>query len=379
MFAPKSELGYAVSLNQQRSNTPGTWPDTGNGESAMEYTKDDRTYQLAGNLTPFQLGLYMHLADWKRQHITQEPGLYPYRGRLVPYDVMFPDHLHKELHPIYRPILDRVKAHQQRFPFKLHKFVGHMASSQVACLNLFLPLLQHPGAAAQVLRLVKPDLVSIATDHLDNGFQIEYWPGKGDEPGLLKDHTPAAGTDSDIAIAYRDTENRLNLWLIEHKLTEKDFTPCGGAKSKSRGQQHRCEPAADVVRDHSICYYHDRCRYAYWDITDRHPEVFPPDNLTASPACPFKDGMNQLWRNMVQALAVEDAGLYHRVTFSVVHHPDNPHLIDSMKSFKGLLGQPDRFSWFTADRLINAAAAVPEYREWAAWYKGLYRIRHVQA
>lgn len=341
-----------------------------------EYLVNGRTCRLAGNLTPFQLEMYVHLADWKRKHLTEECGYFRHRGALIPYDVLLPDAMRNDLHPIYRPIVERVREHQKRFPFKLHKFVGHMASSQVACINLFVPLLLQPELAAQVLRLLKPDLVSIATDQLDNGFQIEFWPGKEREKGPLLDHTIAAGTDADIAIAYRDTAGRRKLWLIEHKLTEQEFTTCGGADSKGRSEKHRCTPAADVIGDHELCYYHEHCKYAYWPLTDQHSKVFPRDRLATYEDCPFKGGMNQLWRNTLLALAVEDmqGSPYAEVHFSVVHHPGNTALAPSMAAFSKLLGQPARFSSFTSDRIVNAAATLPAYRDWAAWYKDLYRV-----
>lgn len=344
----------------------------------QEYIINDRRYRLAGNLTAFQRDLYVHLVDWKRKHLTEECGHYRHKGKMIPYDVLLPEGLQKELQPLYRPAVGRVRDHQRHFPFKLHKFVGHMASSQAACINLFVPLLSDPETAAQVLRKLKPDLLAIATDQLDCGFQIEFWPGKGREPGPLNDHTIAAGTDADVAIAYRDTAGRLKLWIIEHKLTEKEFTTCGGAESRGRSEVHRCSPTAELLRDHNLCYYHEHCGYAYWNITDRHPDVFPRDRLAAHEVCPFKGGTNQLWRNMLLALAVEDApgSLYSGVHFSVVHHPDNRALEASMVDFKKLLGCSDRFSSFTSAQIVNnaAIASAPRLREWAAWYKELYRV-----
>jgi hypothetical protein len=338
------------------------------------HSHNGRVYRLANELTPFQFDMQVHLTNWKWEYLTRECGYY---GQ-IPYDVILPDDFKTELHPIYRPIVARVQEHQRRLPFKLHEFVGHMASSQAACLNLFVPLLTEPELAADVLRQARPDLQSIATDHLDGGFQIEFWPGRGEEKGLLNDHSPLAGTDADIAVAYRDVAGRLKLWLIEHKLTEAEFTTCGGAKSRGRTKQHRCGPAADVLRDHDLCYYHrsERCRYAYWTITDRHPDVFPRERLAAHEACPFKGGMNQLWRNMLLALAVENSpgSPYAGVHFSVVHHPGNAALEPSMTAFRELLGDQDRFSSFTSDCIVTAAAELPALRDWAAWYKGLYRV-----
>jgi hypothetical protein len=344
----------------------------------QEYQAKGRTYRLASNLKGFRLGIYTHLTDRKWANWTEECGYYRYKDKLIPYDILLPDEMKAKLEPVYRPIVDRVLEHQRRFPFKLHKFVGHMASSQAACLNLFVPLLLQPSIASDVLRMIKPDLQSIATDHLDGGFQVEFWPGKGLQKGLLQDHTTIAGTDADIAIAYRDREGHLRLWLIEHKLTEQEFTTCGGAKSSCRTDQHRCSPAADVLSDHSLCYYHEHCKYAYWPITDRHSEIFSPERLVAQDTCPFKGGLNQLWRNMLLAMAVQDEpqSPYAGVHFSVVHHPDNHALDASMKAFQQLLGNSNQFSWFTSDRIVNApaVATIPALKGWATWYKKLYRV-----
>lgn len=87
-----------------------------------------------------------------------------------------------------------------------------MASSQAACVNLFLPILKDPKIAIKVLSSVKTDIKEIAVDQLDMGYRIEFW----DEPdNVLNDHTYVSGTYADIAIAYYDHQDDLNLWLIE--------------------------------------------------------------------------------------------------------------------------------------------------------------------
>ena len=287
---------------------------------------------------------------------------------------MLPEELRGKLENLYGPVRQRFRDHQKAFHFKTHKFADHMASSQIACANLFLPIMECPSEAPGVLSAVKPDLVSIATDQLDAGFRIEFW----DEPSnLLGDHNKSTGTDSDFAIAYRDQQGDLNLWLIEHKLTEAEFTTCGGAKSKGRiAGQHRCDQTQDILQDTTLCYYESACGYNYWDITLGHEDVFPHENLVQHTECPFKGGMNQLWRNMLLALAVEDSPEwpYKRVFFSVCHHPKNDALASSMDSFATLLGQPCRFSSFTPEPLIQRSKATKNtaLRTWADWYCDLY-------
>jgi len=332
---------------------------------------DGKKYRLPDKLSNFQFQMYIHLINWKWAHLTQEPGFF----KDAPYDALLPNNSIVQHDPLYGPIKERFLVHQQKFPFKPHKFLGHMASSQAACINLFLPLLENPLTTAEVLSVVKEDLKEIATDHLDKGYRIEFW----DEPdNVLNDHTKVAGTDADIAIAYYDHQDNLNLWLIEHKLTEAEFTTCGGFKSKGRTSSHACAPASAIMDNNDLCYYHSACHFRYWYITLQNPTLFISDHLREYAECPFKGGMNQLWRNQLLAISLEKSTSpkwpYKKVYFSVVHHPNNEALQPSIYEFQKLIGFSDRFFTFTSDKLINRAKELndPAISEWVRWYQELY-------
>jgi len=319
------------------------------------------------------------LIDWKRKHITAESG--SYRG--VEYDAMLPDSARGKLPHLYEPVRALFRDHQRRFPFKTHKFADHMASSQIACANLFLPLMGEPDAAARILRQVKPDLGSIAVECLDQGFRIEFWDEVPDGParqkGMLGDHNKSTGTDSDFAIAYRNHDGMLCLWLIEHKLTEAEFTPCGGAKSKGRIPGiHACSPTAEIMKNPALCYYHSACGYQYWPLTLAETKEFPPERLRNHDMCPFAGGMNQLWRNQLLAIAIERAQQwpYQEVCFSVVRHPHNRALDASVEAFRQLTGSNGRFFAFTPKPIVDEAKRAGELslRTWAQWYGDLYGI-----
>jgi hypothetical protein len=337
-------------------------------------TQNGKTYRVPDLLSGFQLDLYVHLINWKWKYITKEPGYF--RGQ--PYDAILPEEFKDKLLPIHSSIQQRVRSHKERYPFKLHKFIGHMASSQAACANLFIPLLIHPREAALVLQAVKPDLYEIAVEKFDSGFRLEFW----DEPdNALNDHNPVSGTDADIAIAYYTREGKLNLWLIEHKLTEAEFTTCGGYRSHGRNKEiHRCDSITEILNNPRLCYYDSVSNYRYWQITQANPETFPVKNLQNYIECPFKDGINQLWRNQLLAVAIETSKSerwpYERVYFSVVHHPKNQALDSTIASFRDLVGDSDRFSSFTSDLIINRAKALdfPSLRSWVDWYSDLYFI-----
>ncbi|MHB1355939.1 MAG: PGN_0703 family putative restriction endonuclease [Anaerolineae bacterium] len=315
--------------------------------------------------------MYVHLINWKWSNITREPGY----SRGIPYDAILPDEYKAQFYPLYRPIVTPFLEHQHNFPFKSHHYLGHMASSQAACANLFLPILQDPQIAARVLSVIKPDLNKIATDYLDHGFRLEFW----DEPeNALNDHNKTTGTDADIAIAYYDHHGELNLWLIEHKLTEPEFTVCGGFKSPKRKRPFACEPASAIIDDNSLCYYHGKCGYRYWDITLQANWLFQVERMREYKVCPFKGGMNQLWRNQLLATALESSTSamwpYKKVYFSVVYHPRNESLLPTIAEYQNLIDSNDRFSVFSSAELLDRAFEVnePQLNDWVRWYQDLY-------
>lgn len=331
--------------------------------------QNGNAYRLPGALNAFQQSLYIHLIDWKWAHITREPGW----ARGNPYDAVLPDDLAGQYPLLYPPIRPALESHLQSFPFRIHKYFNHMASSQAANLNLFLPILQSSNAAA-ILATIKPDIARIARDHLDQGYRIEFW----DEPfGNLGDKTDVSGTDSDTAIAYYNHQSEPCLWLIEHKLTEAEFTTCGGFRSKGRQPRHDCsQPFAAILSDKKTCYYHDAHGFHYWDITEYNQDFFLGHVRHAQ--CPFQGGMNQLWRNQLLALSIEqdERQPYHQVTFSVVRHPGNTALDASLAEYRALIGDNPKFSSFTAKDILDAVRELGEksLQAWAGWYGELYAL-----
>jgi hypothetical protein len=329
------------------------------------------SYRLPNELSDFQLQMYIHLINWKWANLTRDPGY----SRHLAYDAILPNEFTAQLYPLYRPIVSRFLEHQHNYPFKSHLYLGHMASSQAACANLFLPIMHDPLLAARVLGVVKSDLREIAVDRLDRGFRLEFW----DEPdNILNDHNKATGTDADIAIAYYDHQGYLNLWLIEHKLTEPEFTTCGGCTSRGRTPAHRCAPAAALLDDRTLCYYHSACNYRYWNITLQAASPFAANRIREYPVCPFMGGMNQLWRNQLLAAALEASTSpkwpYKKVFFSVVHHPRNETLLPTIAEYRKLIDYNDRFFAFTSAELVNRVLEInaPPLKDWVRWYQELY-------
>ena len=343
----------------------------------MKYFENGRVYNMASCLNDFQKKLYIHLIDWKSINLTDKPGYY--KGH--PYDYMFPEEYIKQnpIPPfIYSEIHDEIKEMQQsRFAYKVHKMAYHMASSQTACVNLFMPLLLDKNADEIIRNLpgAPSDFRKINRNRLYKGFCFEYWgqdftTGKG----LLGDHSNAAGTDSDLAIAYINDKNEECLWLIEHKLTEKEFTTCGGYKSDGNTDKISCKTYGlhEIMSEPCRCHYH-RIGYAYWNIIASKTEFFKVN--PGFHQCPFLGGMNQLWRNHLLAFAYRDSGQYAHVSFSVVHHCDNDSLNETMNEYRALISEKIAMSSFTnADVVDIAEKKSKTLSTWAQWYRNLYNL-----
>jgi len=340
-----------------------------------EFTVNGKNYRLPNALNPFQQAMYIHLINWKWQNITEEEGYYVYRGQPIPYDAILPESVRETFPVIYPNVVGILTQHHDNFPFKLHQHFNHMASSQAANANLFLPVLLHPRAN-EVLRQLKSDFDELATGELDRGFQIEFW-GPRTGSGLLGDHTQLYGTDSDIAIVYYNKKSELCLWLIEHKLTEEEFTECNGYKSKGRKENHDCSKSfSEIIKRKNYCYYHDIRKFKYWEIAEKHRDFF--FNQQKHTHCPFRGGMNQLWRNQLLALAIEqDSTLpYKHAYFSVVKHPENSYLDKTITEYKALTANNAKFSVFTSADVIDTAIGLHDLKldEWIAWYRELYNL-----
>jgi len=344
--------------------------------------QDGKTYRIPNALNAFQKKLYVHLIDWKRANISEEVGFNQHKGELIPYDAILPDDMvrRKEMPHLYPATVPHLTEHRERNPFRIHLHFYHMGSSQAANISLFLPMLHHPQGDT-ILERIKDDFASLATDQLDKGYCLEFWGGNYGKDksgtGPLGDKSAWAGTDSDIAIAYRNHQGELCLWLIEHKLTEREFTDCGGFKSNGREVCHDCNKNfAELVENPSVCYYHDVRRFNYWRITERHRNLFV--NHADHASCPFRGGMNQLWRNQLLACAIEqdEQQPYQHVFFSVVRHPRNRALDKTIAEFDHLLDGSPKFSSFTSSDVMNAAIDHTDDRlvEWVRWYRGLYDV-----
>ncbi|WP_297929553.1 hypothetical protein [uncultured Coprobacter sp.] len=337
----------------------------------MKKTINGEQYYLPSDLASEQKAIYVHIIDWKRKNITTERGMY--KGH--EYDAIFPNETTIPA-MMYKPIIPLLEEMQQSdFAYKPHKFAYHAVSSQTACINLFMPLLlsENVDCILPMIPECPSDFSKIARDKLFRGFCFEYWGQDIKQgAGVLNDHSKRAGTDADVAIAYYNMEGKLCLWLIEHKLSEKEFTVCGAYKSKANRYKNNCTQCnlMSIAKKPQKCHYH-MIGYKYWDILKKNLDRF--QGSIEIKGCPFKDGLNQLWRNQVLAFALQETGIYSRVTFSVCHHAKNMMLDKSINQYKTLTNEDKMFSSFTNYDVLKAVNTLDsELQKWNQWYKDLY-------
>ena len=327
----------------------------------------------------FRDRVYSYILKYKHEKITKAKGTF--RG--VESDYMLPDEFITGEYPpmLYEPIVPVIKEIQvSKFKYKPHVYSKrHIASSQTACINLFIPILesQHADVILKGLTATPSNFDHIDRNELFHGYRLEFWDSTDDkDKGLLGDHTKLAGTDSDIAIAYRDKHGNLCLWLIEHKLTEKEFTECGAYKSSKNEAKSMCQLCSlwDILADPSKCYYHQVRKYNYWRIMSKDDVSDLFSGNYEGVGCPFRGGLNQLWRNQLLAIALEKQvpNKYKEVYFSVVHHPENNFLTQSMNKYRELTNYSPKFGSFTSLDLIDAARIDPQLSDWINWYIGVY-------
>ena len=80
--------------------------------------------------------------------------------------------------------------------------------------------------------------------------------------------------------------------------------------------------------------------------------------------------MNQLWRNQMLALELENRGVFEEVYFSVVSHPDNSFLDKTMNEYRQLTNNSPKFYDFKSNALVDVA--VDYLPDWSNWYKKVY-------
>ena len=259
---------------------------------------------------------------------------------------------------------------------RLHEHVGHMLSSQAFALNLFLPF-REGGKEALSKRLSALVGGQLTIDRVNFEWVPPGWLlGELDGEWPVGDE-PATGVD--VVLWGRLESGRRTVILIEVKLSEGGFTPCGGRTSRANHRKDVCRSAALFIDDPNACYLRrprgKRRDRRYWEIfAQSHGTVrdaFPHTDVDGP--CPFAFDMQQPMRNLAIARGLEQEDMVEQAWFALCAHDANPNIAAHWEAWKRLLPEPAMAPFFPASEVIRAGEAEG-LGDWATYMRARYRL-----
>jgi hypothetical protein len=273
-----------------------------------------------GNL--WERTVYRHMTEYistRVQRFGTTRGNNQYKHWLVKEDAHFnfitPD--------IYKQTLERFRSHKAG---DINRILTNTAASQPFCFNLIIYLQEHLHIANHLFSKLLNK--SVIVKHLEPEFtpnqcsSVEGFDRMKDES--IGDQEATSGTDADIAVFYNYEQNKKGILLIEFKFIESEFSVCSSHLGPKRKKdetntekeerlnkkmtiQSLCNSenffAELIEKKNSLCGYN---KYYNWTLINES-DVFDSSKIKALPACPFRFGLNQLWRNMLLAEQVSSA------------------------------------------------------------------------
>lgn len=264
-----------------------------------------------------------------------------------------------------------------------HRWARALNSSQCFGVNLFAPFAEKPSLAKRVLETLLPHRalkqdhqVSIFFEHTPQG--APEWLGEKNQP-----------TQVDVFFAVTRREKPIGYLLVEVKFTESEFGSCRGAvppKPEEPGNpdSSRCLNLKSVFESpQSMCWMAEAPNGRhYWDLM-RSPKAafkFTPEN-----PCPFRQGLYQLMRNQVLAIALVQHTSADWAEFGVCLHPDNKDVrqlsdavagrTDAVDAFKAILPEKTNLIEVHPSVIIGLASEYnPALSEWADWMRARYEL-----
>jgi hypothetical protein len=310
--------------------------------------------------TPFARSLLAHARRWRALHEHGDPD--------VPVAPLWPRWT-DGIWPEVRELAERVIVEDAVRP---HSHLAALHSSMAFGFNLFLPF----RAGADVAPTLAPAVGPLAVD----AVTFEWVPPgallgelDGDTP---RDDEPATGVD--VLIRGRREDGSRVAVLVEVKLSEGGFTPCGGRTSRGNRRTDLCDDAAAFLSDPGACYLTRPVRKQrdrrYWSIFEAaHGSLagaFP--GVGAGP-CPFAGDAQQPMRQHALALGLVQAGLAEEAWVLLVHHDDNPDVPPHWDAWQRILPPGAKVAQLPASALLRAARPQGLDR-WADWMGERYRL-----
>ncbi|MEO8769947.1 MAG: hypothetical protein ABI402_07675 [Ferruginibacter sp.] len=287
----------------------------------------------------------------------------------------------------------------------LHRILTNTAASQPYCFNLIIYLQQHPSLADKLfsdlfgkqvkVQHLEPEFTPNLCDNI-KGFERATDESIGDQNLKL-----GSGTDSDIAVFYTyDNNEKKGILLIEFKFIEAEFSVCssysGSSKKKNETEEEKVERIKKRKRVQSICnsekfftemveVKNTLCgynKYFNWQLTEKSKAI-DGKKIKTVPSCPFRFGLNQLWRNMLLAEQVATARQCDEFGFWVFSPRENDNYLwkkeETEKQFREILTNQgkEHFQKIYLETIFDKLQTIITERDDKLWLTAMetkYRI-----
>ena len=326
---------------------------------SQDMNTEPKIYEI-GN--PWEKKVYRHMADFLQSKgvlkfgATSEGNQYKHwlTEEEAHFNFITPD--------IHNRTLARFDNHKAG---DLKRILTNTAASQPFCFNLIIFLQQHSALANKLFSNLLDKQVNVI--HLEPEFTPNECNSvigfeRTTENESIGDQGNKRGTDSDIAVFYIYDNDKKGVLLIEFKFIEPEFSVCSsyaGSKKKKNEtadeKQQRIKRNKDrqaicnsnnyyvkmVETKKSLCGYN---KYFNWDLTSKSKVIDGEKVKSISiSACPFRFGLNQLWRNMILAEQVALSRQCDEFGFWVFSPSENDHYLwkngVTEKQFREILTQ----------------------------------------
>ena len=301
----------------------------------------------------------MHLEEW--------------RTRVDGSQSRYWTHWTDGIFPAYRDLAEQVVRADQ---VRLHKQAPHLRSSQAFAFNLFLPF-----RAGRLDRLSKLVHEHVGTRLTIDRVQFEWVP-PGGLLGEIAGDRPVGdepATAADVVLWGRTSPGRRAAVLLEVKLSEGEFTACGGRQSRGNRRKDVCQSARLFMHEPNACYLRRPVRQRrdrrYWKIFSQSygsvRNAFPNADLNGP--CPFAFDMQQPMRNLAIAQGLVQDGALDKAWFALCAHDANPEIAALWADWSQLLPEASMAPALPASSIVGAGEAEG-LRSWAAYMRERYQL-----
>lgn len=264
------------------------------------------------------------------------------------------------------------------------------AASQPYCFNLVVFLNQHKSLAGKLFSNLlgkEVEVKHLEPEFIPNTCQVDGFERIADES--IGDQSDEGGTNADIAVFYTYEQNKKGILIIEFKFIEDEFSTCFSFYRKKYLKMFCLRPdffesmiKQPMVygKDKTPCGYK---RYHNWELT-RGSRVFDTEKIAHSYGCPFRRGLNQLWRNMLLAEQVALARNCNEFGLWVFSARENDQFLwkngETESQFRGVLNEKGsrRFKRFHLETILDKLHHMVSGVEEKSWLKDMERKYRIE-